>query len=68
LRKPQTGIVLHEVLTRERLLAQLLIQKAKMAEDGRLSAVGIAELIAVSSAKDWAVNLRRPFSPSERLG
>jgi hypothetical protein len=48
--------VLHEVLTQQRLVAQLLIQKAKTAEDGRITALMIAEVIDVSDAEGWAID------------
>lgn len=48
--------VLHEVLTRDRLLAQLLVQKLKTAQDKRLTADSIADVIAASPAADWAID------------
>lgn len=48
--------VLHEVLTQQRLIAQLLVQKAKTAEDGRLTAAMIEEVIAASPMAEWAIN------------
>jgi len=48
--------VLHEVLTQQRLVAQLLVQKAKTAEDGRITAPMISEVINVSDADGWAID------------
>ena len=48
-------LVLHEVLTQQRLVAQLLVQKAGTAEDGRITASMIAEVIEVSDAAGWAI-------------
>jgi hypothetical protein len=48
--------VLHEVLTQQRLLAQLLVQRAKTTEDRRLTADIIAEVIAESPQSDWAID------------
>lgn len=47
--------VLHEVLTKERLLGQLLVQRAKAAPDRRLTIEMIAQAI-VESGKDWAID------------
>lgn len=47
--------VLHEALTQHRLTATLLAQTAKLAEDGRLTARMIAEVIAASHVKEWAI-------------
>lgn len=46
--------VLHEILTQDRLLAQLLVQRAKAASDRQLTSAMIAEAIA-ESEKDWAI-------------
>jgi hypothetical protein len=48
--------VLHEVLTQQRLVAQLLVQKAKTAVDGRITASMISEVINVSDADGWAID------------
>jgi hypothetical protein len=48
--------VLHEVLTQQRLLAQLLVQSAKTAEDGRITAATISDAINNSDAADWAID------------
>ena len=48
--------VLHEVLTRQRLVAQLLVQKAKTAEDGRITAATISEVVDASDAAGWAID------------
>lgn len=48
--------VLHEAITQQRLVAQLLVQKAKTAEDGRITASMIAEVINASDANGWAID------------
>jgi hypothetical protein len=50
-------LVLHEILTRDRLLAQVLAQKAKTAHDRRLTADMIAEVIgAAPAAAGWEIS------------
>lgn len=48
--------VLHEALTGSRLTATLLVQKAKLAEDGRLSGGMISEVILESPVSDWSID------------
>lgn len=48
--------VLHEILTQQRLLAQLLVQKAKIAQDGLLTAQVISDLIKKSPISDWEID------------
>ena len=48
--------VLHEALTHDRLTATLLVQKAKLAPDKRVSAAVIGDVIAASSLSDWAID------------
>jgi hypothetical protein len=48
--------ILHEVLTKDRFLAQLLVQAAKSAPEGLLTAATIAEVIAESPQNDWAID------------
>jgi hypothetical protein len=49
-------LVLHEALTQQRLVAQLLVQKAGTAEDGRITAAMISEVIEASDAAGWAID------------
>jgi hypothetical protein len=55
--------VLHEVLTQHRLTATLLAQTAKLAEDGRLTAGMIAEVIAASHVSEWAIDPEHLVGP-----
>lgn len=48
--------ILHEVLTKDRLLAQLLVQGAKSAPGGQLTTEIISNVIAESPQKDWEID------------
>lgn len=48
--------LLHEILTGDRFIAQLLVQKAKTSDGGTVSAEMIAEVIEASPAADWAID------------
>lgn len=47
--------VLHEVLTQDRMTATALVQHAKIATDGRLTELVVANVIAASPFEDWAI-------------
>jgi hypothetical protein len=55
--------VLHEILTQARWTATALVQHAKIAIDGRLTAEVIATIIAASSFEEWAIEASSLVDP-----